>query len=72
MNHFLIYEIIFWLKRNRMPQDQKRFLIFMDFAKIKNTAVFEKISDKYIQKHSLRGVLLSISSEIFGQNLFTF
>ena len=55
-----------------MPQDQKRFLIFMDFAKIKNTAVFEKISDKYIQKHSLRGVLLSSSSEIFGQNLFTF
>ena len=72
MNHFLIYEIIFWLKRNGMPQDQKRFIIFMDFAKIKNTAVFEKISDKYIQKHSLRGVLLSISSEIFGQNLFTF
>ena len=72
MNHFLIYEIIFWLKRNRMPQDQKRFLIFMDFAKIKNTAVFEKISDKYIQKHSLRGVLLSSSAEIFGQNLFTF
>ena len=55
-----------------MPQDQKRFIIFMDFAKIKNNAVFEKISDKYIQKHSLRGVLLSISSEIFGQNLFTF
>ena len=55
-----------------MPQDQKRFIIFMDFAKIKNIEVSEKISDKYIQKHSLRGVLLSSSSEDFGQNFCTF
>ena len=30
---------------------KKLFTIFMDFAKIKNTVVFEKIFDKPTQKH---------------------
>ena len=34
-----------------MPQGQKTFTVFMDFAKIKNTVVFEKIFDKPTQKH---------------------
>ena len=34
-----------------MPQGQKTFTIFMDFAEIKNTVVFEKIFDKPTQKH---------------------
>ena len=55
-----------------MPHVQKCFTIFMDFSKIKNTVVFEKICDKVILKHPLRGVLLSRISEIFGPNLLTF
>ena len=38
----------------------------MEFVKIKNTAVFEIISGRPIQKHSLRAVLFSRCSEIFG------
>ena len=55
-----------------MPQSRKGFTIFMYFAKIKNTVVLEKIFGRLIKMHSLRGVLLSKSSEIFGQNLLTF
>ena len=46
-----------------MPQGQKDFTIFLDFAKIKNTVVFEKIIGRLTKMHSFRGVLLSRSSE---------
>ena len=47
----------------------ERFHNFMDFVKIKNTVVFQIIFGRLIQKHSLKGALLSRCSEVFGQNL---